>query len=287
VIAPDMEIVRTFVRVADLASFTKAAAQLNRTQSTVSLHVKRMEEIYGRRLFERAGRTVGLTEDGRLLLSYTRRMLDLHEAAKSQLSERSVLGSARIGIPEDFATKQLPRVLRQFVVSNPGVQVEVRSAVSGELFRALADGDLDLLVARRAASSDEGVVVFREPLCWVAPLEQRMEEERPLQLVVFPHGCLYRPIVLSELDKAEIAWSITCTCTSLAGVQAAVAAGIGVSALALSTIPLELRRCEGNYLPHLPSTEIAIYKRRGMLPKCVDVLATFVQASFQSPLPNA
>ena len=284
-IAPDMEIVRTFVRVAELASFTKAATQLFRTQSTVSLHVKRMEEIYGRQLFDRSGRSVALTEDGQLLLNYARRMLDLHEAAKSQLSKHSVRGMARIGIPEDFATKQLPRVLQQFVTSNPGVQLEVRSAVSADLFRAIADGDLDLLVARRAAASDEGVVVYRESLCWVAPRGLRLEAERPLQLVMFPHGCLYRPIVLEELDKAGIAWSITCTSTSLAGVQAAIAAGLGISVLASSTVPSDLRRCYDDQLPGLPSTEIAIYTRRGTPPECVNSLATFVLNSFEAPLP--
>jgi DNA-binding transcriptional LysR family regulator len=91
--------------------------------------------------------------------------------------------------------------------------------------------------------------------------------------------------VLEELDKAGIAWSITCTSTSLAGVQAAIAAGLGISVLASSTVPADLRRCDDDQLPALPSTEIAIYTRRGTLPECVNSLASFVLNSFEAPLP--
>ncbi|WP_178130400.1 LysR substrate-binding domain-containing protein [Reyranella sp. CPCC 100927] len=259
--APDLEILVSFVRVADVANFTKAARLLNRSQSTVSLHISRVEELYRCRVFQRSTKAVVLTPEGEILLSYARRMIQLHQAAATQLHGRTLSGALRVGIMEDFAVRQLPHILRQFAVSHPNVELELLTAVSADLMSALDDGRLDVVLARRAQRQRRGDVIWREPLSWVVARDHHPAAlDGPLPLVLFAHGCFYRPLVIEALDARHIPWTIACTSTSLSGVCAAVGAGFGITVLADSTITPELKRAPPSLsLPRLPATEIAVF----------------------------
>lgn len=277
---PDLDIVRSFVAVCDRNGFTKASEHLARTQSTISLHIKRLEDLYGCALFVRGKRKVALTTEGELLLGYSKRMLQLHEEASARLRGTHVAGVVRIGIPEDFATFQLPLVLKRFAAMHIGVRLEVRSAVTADLMASMGNGDLEAVVARRGVGNEGGQVIWREPLVWAAPRIDRIEQQRPLPLAMFPHGCVYRPIVLQLLDQSSIPWRIAYTSTSLTGIQAALVAGLGVTVLARSTVTQEMRVIDGEALPAPPQTEIAVFRRNENTPAC-DALVSYIQESFE------
>lgn len=277
---PDLDIVRSFVAVCDRNGFTKASEHLSRTQSTVSLHIKKLEELYGCHLFVRGKRRTALTSEGEVLLGYSKRMLQLHEEARARLRGAHVEGVVRIGIPEDFATFQLPVVLKRFAAMHGGVRLEVRSAMTADLMAAMNNGDLDAVVARRGFGSEGGQVIWREPLVWAAPRIDKIEQQRPLPLVMFPHGCVYRPIVLQLLDRAAIPWRISYTSTSLTGIQAALVAGLGVTVLARSTVTQDMRVIDGEILPAPPQTEIAVFRRIDDSAAC-DALVLYIRESFE------
>ncbi|MDI4234599.1 LysR substrate-binding domain-containing protein [Bradyrhizobium sp. 31Argb] len=256
----ELELVRTFLAIIEQGGFTRAAGRLHKTQSTISLHIRRLEEIVGRPLFERQGRGVALTEQGEVLRTYAEALVDLNDEALLKLRRPPLTGTVRLGLPEDFATRHLPMALRRFTASHPAIRLEVRSALTAELMRDLGNGDLDIVLARRESEATEGYVLWREPLVWVGARGQSFVVD-PLPLVMFPHGCVYRPEVLRRMRSCPRPWEIVYTSTSLAGVQAAVSAGIGIAALAQSTVLLDfvaLGAAEG--LPDLPETEIALFK---------------------------
>lgn len=260
---PDLEILASFVRVAELASFTKAAHALNRSQSTISLHVSRLEELYGCKLLHRNTKSVALSSEGEMLLSLARRMLQLHAVARTQLTKGPLAGMLRVGIIEDFAVWQLPQVLHKFAAIHPRIRLELRTAVSADLMAAQEEEQLDIVVARRAVGELRGEVIWREPLSWVGMRDHPVAGDGPLPLVLFSHGCFYRPLVTAALDEVGRPWRIACTSTGLPGVCAAVYAGFGLTVLADSTIPSNLYRLPRSLgLPPLPMTEIAAFASR-------------------------
>jgi DNA-binding transcriptional LysR family regulator len=209
-------------------------------------------------------------------------MIQLHEAAQTQLHDRTLSGQLRVGIMEDFAVRQLPQVLRQFGVTHPHVRLELQTAVSAQLLAAMEDGRLDVVIARRAEHERRGEVVWREPLSWIISRDHSLSAgDEPLPLVMFSHGCFYRPLVIAALDEARIPWTIACTSTSLSGVCAAVYAGFGVTVLADSTIPSDLRRAPSSAsLPLLPKTEIALFCARDTPAQLTEPLVSLIRGAF-------
>jgi len=275
----DMELLRTFLEVSQCGGFTRTGLRLHKAQSTVSLHVKRLEAAVGKLLFERQGKRVRLTEEGETLAIYARKILDLAREAGERINRPLPVGAVRIGIPEDFAGRQLPFVLRQFAARYPAVRVEVTSAVSSELLRGLTNGALDLALAR-CQRKDGSSAVWQEPLVWVGARDFTLEKQRPLPLVMFPNGCLYRPLVLERLRKSAIPSKIVYTSTSLAGVQAAVLAGLGITVLAESNVLREFKvLTKQNGLPPLPTTRISIYWGKGQRSEAAIEMAEFIRTS--------
>ena len=275
----DMELLRTFLEITRCGGFTRTGLRLHKAQSTVSLHVKRLEAAVGKSLFERQGKRVRLTDEGETLAIYARKILDLAREAGERINRPPPMGAVRIGIPEDFAGRQLPFVLRRFAARYPAVRVEVKSAVSSELLRELNNGELDLVLARRQGE-DSSSAVWREPLVWVGARDAALEKQRPLPLVMFPKGCIYRPLVLERLRVANLPWKIVYTSSSLAGIQAAVLAGLGITVLAESTVLREFKVLTKQHgLPALPTTQIAIYWGKGQRSEAAIEMAKFVRAS--------
>lgn len=262
----DIDLLRAFVSVADLGSFTRAAEALLRRQSTLSLQVKRLEDGLGRRLLDRSARRVRLTPAGEALLGEARHMLELNDRLLATLDLPVLEGRVRLGTPEDFATTHLPQVLARFAETYPAVQLEVTCDLTMTLLGRFRHGDFDLvLVKREPERSDRGVRVWREPLVWVASERLALERDRPLPLVVSPPPCVYRKRAVDALDRARRRWRVVYSCASLAGQHAAVRAGLGVTVLPKDMVPPGLVAVERrSLLPDLHDTEIALLARRGL-----------------------
>lgn len=279
----EIDLLRTFVIIAEAASFTRAAERLHRTQSTISLQVKRLEELIGRQLFERNARMVRLTADGEILLGYARRILQINEEAVARLTEPELEGTVRLGTPEDFATTHLPRVLARFARSNPRVALEVSCDLTLNLLADFECGEYDIVLLKREPEGPSvGVRVWREPLVWAALDRGIVQPERPLPLIVSPQPCVYRRRAIEALSKARRDWRIAYTSPSLAGAQAAVFAGLGVTVLPRQMVPggLQVLGLQDD-LPDLHDTEIALCRQGDGLTKPAERLAEHIIRSLE------
>jgi DNA-binding transcriptional LysR family regulator len=238
----DLELLRSFVSVVDAGGFTRAGERVHRTQSTVSQQIRRLEEDLGQTLLNRNGKDVTLTEPGERLLSYARRLLALAEEARDVVGQPGHEGAVRLGLPEDFAAYRLTRLLAAFSRSHPSLRLDVRTDQSLYLKRELERGELDLALLKRDAAEKGGIASWPERVHWVTSKNYpRIARTGSVPLIGFPPGCLYRSRAIRALESAGRAWHMAYTSSSLAGIQAAVAAGMGLSILSEMAIQADHR----------------------------------------------
>lgn len=228
---------RTFLAVAQTLSFTQAAQRLGLRQSTVSQHVRKLEDAAGRRLFARDTHGVELTEDGEAMLGFARTILEANERAAGFFAGTRLRGRLRFGASEDFVLTRMPEVLEGFRREHPEVDLELTVELSGTLHKLLAAGRLDLVLAKRRPEESRGRLVWRDRLVWVGTERLRLDPERPIPLVVYPPPAVTRARALEALERQGREWRIACTSGSLNGLIAATRAGLGVMAHTRGMIP--------------------------------------------------
>ena len=275
-----MDLLRTFLTVVKEKSFSGAGKKLGRSQPAISLQINRLEELVGRPLMTRKGRSFALTEEGEVLLDYVQRILKLNDEAIVRLRKPEVTGKVRLGIPHEFAISYLPDFLAGFSETYPGVELEVISELSHTLLGRQARGELDLVIAIHRdpgySTSSDG---WGERLVWVTgavatrePIDQRVP------LVVAPHGCVYRYRILKALDEKMIPWRIVYTGTSYGGICAAVKAGLGVTVLASNTVAPELEsHTNTSQLPVLEEARVDLHYDRSQPDPAVKTLADYIK----------
>ncbi|MBX9421898.1 LysR substrate-binding domain-containing protein [Streptomyces lateritius] len=228
---------RTFLAVAQTLSFTRAADRLGLRQSTVSQHVRRLEEATGRPLFTRDTHRVALTEDGEAMLGFARTILEAHERAAAFFGGTRLRGRLRFGASEDFVTTRLPEILESFRREHPEVDLELTVELSGTLQARLAAGRLDLILAKRRGTESEGRLVWEDTLIWIGAPGLRLDPDRPVPLIVYPPPGITRARALEALEAQGRAWRIACTSSSLSANVAAARAGLGVMAHTRGLVP--------------------------------------------------
>lgn len=256
----DLELLRSFVSVVEAGGFTRASKRVHRTQSTVSQQIKRLEEDVGQVLLHRDGKDVRPTEAGERLLSYARRLLTLAEEARDVLREPDGDGAIRLGIPEDFAAYRLAKLLGAFSRSHPSLRLDVRADQSKNLSRDLERGELDLALFKREAGAKGAIAVWPERVHWVTSKSHPIDvNASSVPLIGFPPGCLYRAGAIHALESAGRAWHMSYSSSSLAGIQAAVAAGMGLSILSEMSIQSDHRvlTAKDGFAP-INRTEVAL-----------------------------
>jgi DNA-binding transcriptional LysR family regulator len=279
----DFDLLRSFAAVVDSGGFSRAGERVGRTQSTISLQIKKLEDGLGKPLFERQGRTLLLTPEGEILLTYARQLLHIADEARSRLLEPDVEGIVRLGTPEDFATVYLPDVLAQFARAHPRVALEVNCNFSFHLLEGFSKGEYDLvLVKREPQGQSGGIAVWRDILVWVGGQQLVLDASQPIPLVLAPAPDIYRKRALAALQEAGVPWRIAYSSPSSEGLQAAVRAGLGVTVLSKDMVPegLLLLGAEQG-MPPMPDTEIALYRAPGSLSRAAQLLAEHIVHSLE------
>lgn len=279
----DLDLLRTFQAVVETGSFASAAEQLGCTQPAVSLQVKRLETLFGQTLVERA-RPARATEAGQTVLGYARRMLRLNDELIGRFDDGRDGVVLRIGIPNDFSVAMLPTALSRFAATEPGVILDLQSDLSSALLEGLRAGELDLVVAMTTERvSDFAVKTWSERLVWIAAPAARPSADKPLPLICYPEGCVYRARMLKRLAEEGINWRIAMTTSSFTSIVAAVESGLGVSAFAESTAPAELAVERRKPWPDLGTVSVGLYRHPDAANGAGQRLADYLLESLDTP----
>jgi DNA-binding transcriptional LysR family regulator len=264
----------TFVTVAKARNFTEAGRRLGLQQSTVSQHVRRLEEAASRRLFVRDTHSVALTADGEAMLGLAQGILEANERARRYFAGSELRGRVRFGASEDFVQTRLPEVLREFTRIHRAVDLELTVGLSGGLLEALDAGELDLVLAKRRPGEDRGQLVRREKLVWLGSDPALADPERPLLLILYPPPSISRAIALEVLERTGRSWRIVCTSSSFSGLNAAALAGLGITVQGDGFVPAGLTVLPG--LPDLGQIEFVIAGPGRTLRGPAEALATAI-----------
>lgn len=278
------ELLRTFTAVADSGNFTRAGEVVNRTQSAVSMQIKRLESELGHTLFERNGglRSITLTPKGDELLRYALRILQLHDEAVAAVSRPGVEGKVRLGMPEDYSSSFLPDVLARFNKTNPNAQVDVVCAPDSQIRSLLDGGKLDLGIRSGVGLPDGAEELKHEPLKWIASPASLVHERRQVPLAVFWEGCSYRKWAIDALEKAGRDYRVAFTSLSISGIIAAVSAGLAVGVVGAGSLTEGLRVLgEKDGYPTLPNTSVTLYRGNGADTDLTECLAGHIRDAFQ------
>jgi len=193
------------------------------------------------------------------MLDHARRVLDAHERMSHFLSSVPLRGRLRFGASEDFVLSALPDVLAAFARRHPEVDIELTAGLSEDLFSAYEAGRLDFLFVKRRVGERRGVVVWREPIAWVARPDYRVQADAPLPLLLYPPPSVTRGLALEALERAGRTWRVAFTSASLSGLSAAVRAGIGLMPHSARLIPPGLVVLSAAVsLPRLPDLEFVV-----------------------------
>jgi DNA-binding transcriptional LysR family regulator len=279
----DPDLLQAFLAVADHRSFTRAAVALNRTQSAVSMQVKRLEEQLQAELFHRTKANVDLSAAGERLLGYARRILSLNEEAVGRVREHRVEGRVRLGVMDDYGTVLLPPLLTHFIANYPLIDVEMETGLTSTMTDRLGK-TYNIVIAMHPEGHSEGELLRREQAVWAASAEHRVEESDPLPVALYPQGCLFRNWAMQALDKASHPWRLAFVSHSLSAVEAIAAQGLAVTVVKSGTFPSKLRRLsERDGLPPLPRAEIRLH-RAPKLSRAATLLADHLMASLAEPM---
>jgi DNA-binding transcriptional LysR family regulator len=257
----DMDVLRSFVTGIDLGSFAKAAERLGRSQSAVSLQLKKLEEQVGEPLLRKEGRGLALTSAGEILLSYARRLLELNDEAVAATRGVAVEGWVRLGLVQDFAESWLPMLLGRFSRAHPQIKVDVLVDRGANLAEAVNKGELDISLSWGDYPTPRRQKVAEIPLRWIGAQDFVLKTGLPVPLVAFKQPCTFRQRAIEALDAAGMPWRIAFTSPSLAGLYAAVEAGLGVTPRTAAGIPprLKLLGPESGLPPMAPPVDLYLH----------------------------
>ncbi|OPA91353.1 LysR family transcriptional regulator [Pseudomonas fluorescens] len=276
----DTEVLRTFVAIADLGGFTRAGEVVNRTQSAVSMQMKRLEEdVLQRKLFERDGRQVRLTPEGQVLLGYARRILKLHSEVFNTLREPHMVGLVRIGTPDDYVMRFLPGILKRFSKAYPLIQIEMHCESSRELMQRR---DLALTVISREPGVEVGELLRTERMVWVASPCFCLDEHDVLPLAVSGVESYCSQWTRAALDAAGRDYRLAYHSSNVAAIQAVVSSGLAIMASMESLVTEDLRvlgSAEG--FPPLPSMNLRLLRNPTMKSPITDCLAEYILEGFR------
>ncbi len=278
----ESDLLRSFLAVAKAGSVSGGAARLLRTQSAVSLQVQKLEEIVAQQLFDRHGRGVSLTTSGEQLLPIARRVVETLDQTVIAMRGPNDNGEIRLGMPEEYSDTWLPSILSRFSQEQPGARILLQCGSSVEFPSALAADELDIALHAPEDVAAHDIVVHREAAIWAGSAFHEVEQRRPLPVALFDQACWWRERCLDLLQKAEVDYEIVCTSESVAGVRAAISAGIAVGVLPQGAFTDRVRWLSDTTLPQLGETALVLTRSAAAPTRLADSLVAIISKTVRS-----
>lgn len=279
----DIDQLRSFIAIAETGSFTKAAEVVNKTQSAVSMQMKRLEERLARPVFARDGRASKLTEDGQRLLDYARRIVKLNVETIAAFSDAELSGRVRLGVPDDYADRYLPEIMARFSRAYPGVELSVICEPSVDLLERIDANEIDLAIVTNCETKRAAETFRRERLLWVTSSRHSTHTEERLPLALGRPTCSWRRVAVEKLESVKRPYRVIYSSSSAGAVAAAVLAGLSVSVLPESGLRPGMRvltAAEG--FPELPSCRIGLVRNAHESKALADALAEHIVSSLDN-----
>ncbi|MBR0556517.1 LysR family transcriptional regulator [Ciceribacter sp. L1K23] len=283
----ESDLLRTFLIVAECGNVTHAASQLGRTQSAVSMQIKRLEELADAPLFERGPRGVRLTGEGERLLPFARRIVGLVDETTAAMRVAPLDGPVRVGIPPEYSETILPAALAAFSERHPATEVTVLCGYSAQQAAALTNDEIDLAVVFDSANNASGEVLAIDPTVWVTSELHDRHLLRPVPIGVYWNSDWCREFAIRSLEQHAIPYRIAFTCDTAGGLRSAVAAGLAIAPLARSHIPPGCRALTAtDGFPPVDSSRVVLKRSRHRSSATIEGLAAMIREAF-SPLARA
>ena len=271
----DLAALRALVAIADFGGVTRAAGVLNLTQSAVSMQIRRLEEVLGQTLLDRAGRGVQPNAAGEHLIAQARRMIALNDEIVARLTDPGEAGELTVHIPHDMIYPHVPGVLRHFAGLWPRVKVNLVVENTHRALQALAEGRSDLIVTTETGCGPRGRTLTRLPLLWFGTVGGSAWRTRPLPLAQ-SRTCAFRPGIIAALDAAGIPWETALDSENDRTIDVAVGADMAVCALLDGTAPPTLEALPAGALPPLGAFNVNLYLRPGAESPALAALADLI-----------
>jgi DNA-binding transcriptional LysR family regulator len=283
----DLDQLKTFIAIAETGSFTRAADRVFKTQSAVSMQMRRLEERIGQPIFIKDGRINRLSDDGEKLLNYARKMLKLNDETINAFAEEQLEGSIRFGTADDYADRFMPTIIAQFTETHPNIELNVICEPSPSLHTKILNNELDVALVTHENATYQSELVRTEPLYWVTSLNHMVHEEEVIPLAIGRDNCCWRKIALDALDKRDRQHRVLVASYSATVVAAAVLAGLAVAPLPECALQYGMRiLTEADGYPQLGMTHIGLIKRPGAPVSLMQALCDHITASLDNITPN-
>lgn len=278
-----LDFLRTFVKVVELGSFQKAGDLLGKSQPAVSLQIKKLEQQLSKSLFYKVGQSYKANETGLWLYQQANNMLSINDDIFAQVNSEKISGRLRLGIPSEFASTLLPSIIGEFSKRYPDISLDVTSALSKQLLSDDERSKFDLILALHrpeisSQSPRDMKVLMTDQVVWVGERNYQLPNQQ-LPLVLAPSGCIYRTKIIEALKQQTYSWKIIYTNPDFYGLTAAIQQGLGITALALSTLPEYLKVFKSPKLPALGTVDVCLFEGKTLHPNACSALSDFIQSN--------
>lgn len=262
----DTDQLRSFLAIVDCGSFTRAAARVNKTQSAVSMHMRRLEEQLGCALFVKEGRAARLTSEGERLIDFARRIMQVEAGALAALSRKALRGAVRLGIPDDYAEVYLAEILTSFNRRHPAVEVTVVCENSVELLAQVRANALDVALLTEIVGADDIQVIREDELVWAASRRFDPPKDAPLPLALGSPNCIWRRAAQSALEAhGGRATRVLFLSKNYSAMNSIARAGLAATVLPAGMVGADMRILgKESGLPRLPISRMGLVRSPGL-----------------------
>lgn len=280
----ESELLRTFIAVAETESFTAAGTAIGRTQSAISVQMKKLEHLVGRELFDRRSYGMTLTRDGRALEEHARSVVALLDASPEVMARTSLEGTVRLGIPEEYGVRVLTEALAEFKKQQPKVEILIRCVSSNSQLKALISEHLDLAVVFEPEGRTVGALLAEDPTVWVGTSEHRLEIQDPVPVAIHSLSTWSQNVALRSLENCGIAYRVAFVSDTLGGYLLALKAGLAIAPLSKSSIPIGFRELTSVGFPQIDIWQVTLHRNPQSQSYAIDGMILALQKAFRNPL---